>query len=96
MFPYTIGAALSPQTEHGPDLTPSTPETPEIGAIILHQFFLKCCPQAYMLQASGSTLGSAMTPALSFVMTRASSWLGPVAVRAASCCLRWPAFEHIL
>ena len=30
---------------------------------------------------SGSTLSSAMTPALSFVMTRASSWLGPV-----QCC----------
>jgi len=42
----------------------------------------------YTLQASGSKLGLAMTPALSFVMTRASSWLGPVA-RLHRC--GWPA-----
>jgi len=56
-----------------------------------HKFFLRCCSR-YTLQASGSTLGSAMTPALSFVMTRASSWLGPVA-RLHRC--DWPALSKV-
>jgi|SRR6516225_4207424 len=55
-----------------------------------HKFFLRCC-SGYMLQASGSTLGSAMATALSFVMTRgASSWLGPV-----QCVPQMPALARL-
>ena len=41
---------------------------------------------------SGSILGLAMTPALSFVMTRVSSWLGPAQRRPQA--MRWPAFRQ--
>jgi len=48
------------------------------------------CPQ----HISGGTLASShVASALSFVMTRASSWLGPVA-RLHRC--GWPAFERTL
>ena len=41
---------------------------------------------------SGSILGLAMTPALSFVMTRVSSWLGPAQRRPQA--MRWAAFRQ--
>ena len=82
MFPYTIGAALSPQTEHGSDLAP-IPQTPRGRGHTIHDQLWPAVGGKLSIRNffgwgvalglhSGSILGLAMTPALSFVMTRAS------------------------
>jgi len=61
----------------------------EIGQIWMRMLIVSSIE--YGLERDPEQKHSAMTPALSFVMTGASSWLGPVQRHAAT-CLHWPAF----
>src|SRR6516162_9165032 len=87
---YNRGRAVAPDRAR-PRSRPHPPIPPEVGAHYPPSILSEALRSGYMLQASGSTLSSAMTPALSFVMTRASSWLGPVQF----CVAQIPALARI-
>jgi len=87
---YNRGRAVPPDRAR-PRSRPHPPIPPEVGAHYPPSILSEALRSGYMLQACGSTLSSAMTPALSFVMTRASSWLGPVQF----CVAQIPALARI-
>jgi len=87
---YNRGRAVAPDRAR-PRSRPHPPIPPEVGAHYPPSILSEALRSGYMLQACGSTLSSAMTPALSFVMTRASSWLGPVQF----CVAQIPALARI-
>src|SRR6516225_2207062 len=75
---YNRGRAVAPDRAR-PRSRPHPPIPPEVGAHYPPSILSEALRSGYMLQACGSTLSLAMTPALSFVMTQ-----GQLVVRASA------------